>query len=121
METISRATTAVPATVLPNPDRVVKEAQNQLASDIHVLVSDAEELLKSTAAYSGESVNAARVKFQATLENVKRRVAAAQSAAMGKVDETAKASYDYVRENPWKTVGVAVAVGLVVGVLLHKK
>lgn len=120
METISRATTAVPATVLPNPDRVVK-ARNQLASDIHVLVSDAEELLKSTAAYSGESVNAARIKFQATLENVKRRVAAAQSAAMGKVNETAKVSYDYVRENPWKTVGVALAVSLVVGVLFHKK
>ena len=120
METISRATTAVPATVLPNPDKVVK-ARNQLASDIHVLVSDAEEQLKSTAAYPGESVSAARAKFQATLENVKGRATAAQSAAMGKVDETAKASYDYVRENPWKTVGVAVAVGLVVGVLLHKK
>jgi ElaB/YqjD/DUF883 family membrane-anchored ribosome-binding protein len=120
METNSRALTAIPAKVLPNPDKMVK-AGNQLASDIHVLVSDAEELLKSTAAYSGESVNAARVKFQATLENVKGRVAAAQSAAMGKVNETAKASYDYVRENPWKMVGVAVAVGLVVGVLLHKK
>ena len=120
METNSRATTAVPATVLPNPDKVVK-ARNQLASDIQVLVSDAEELLKSTAAYSGERVNAARVKFQATLENVKGRVTAAQSAAMDKVNETAKASHDYVREHPWKTVGIAVAVGLIVGVLLHKK
>jgi ElaB/YqjD/DUF883 family membrane-anchored ribosome-binding protein len=120
METNTRATTAVPATVLPNSDNVVK-ARNQMAKDIQVLVSDAEELLKSTAAYSGESVNAARVKFQATLENVKGRVSAAQSAAMGKVNETAKASYDYARENPWKTAGIAVAVGLVVGVLLRKK
>jgi len=120
METNSHVETTMPAKMLPNPDNVVK-ARHQVAKDIQVLVSDAEELLKSTAAYSGESVNAARVKFQATLENVKGRVTAAQSAAMGKVNETAKASYDYVRENPWKTVGVAVVVGLVVGVLLHKK
>jgi ElaB/YqjD/DUF883 family membrane-anchored ribosome-binding protein len=48
-------------------------------------------------------------------------VADAQSAAVGKVKDTFKATDGYVRENPWKTVGVAVAVGLVVGVLLHKK
>jgi ElaB/YqjD/DUF883 family membrane-anchored ribosome-binding protein len=106
--------------VLPNFDKVVN-ARNQLASDIHVLVSEAEELLKSTATYSGESINAARVKFQATLENVKGRVADAQSAAMGKAKKTVKATDGYVQENPWKMVGVAVAVGLVVGVLLHKK
>jgi ElaB/YqjD/DUF883 family membrane-anchored ribosome-binding protein len=39
----------------------VLNAKNQLASDFNTLVTDAEALLKSTANYSGETVNQARV------------------------------------------------------------
>jgi len=40
---------------------------------------------------------------------------------VGKVKETVKATDGHVRENPWKMVGVAAAIGLVVGVLLQRK
>jgi ElaB/YqjD/DUF883 family membrane-anchored ribosome-binding protein len=120
MQTTNHAETEIPEKVRPDSDRVVT-AGNRLASDIRVLVSDAEELLKSTATYSGEGINAARVKFRATLESFKERVVDAQSAAVGKVKETVKATDGYVRENPWKMVGVAAAIGLVVGVLLQRK
>jgi ElaB/YqjD/DUF883 family membrane-anchored ribosome-binding protein len=32
----------------------------------------------------------------------------------------ADATHDYVRENPWKVLGVAVLAGLLVGVLLRR-
>ena len=96
-------------------------AKNQLASDFNTLISDAEALLKSTASYSGETVNDARVKFQDTLDHFKSRAADAQTAALAKFDRAATATDTYVHDNPWKVVGVAAAVGLVLGVLLHKK
>lgn len=120
METNSHLATTMPAKVLPNSDAVV-EARNRLKSDLGVLVADARELLKDTATCSGESINAARVKLQATLESLKGRVTDAQGAAKVKAKETFEATDSYVRENPWKAVGVAAVVGLLFGVLLQKK
>ena len=103
-----------------NTDKLLK-AKNQLASDFNALISDAEALLKSTASYSGETVSDARVKFKDTLDHFKSRAADAQTAALAKFDRAATATDTYVHDNPWKVVGVAAAVGLVLGVLLHKK
>ena len=99
-----------------SPDRVLR-AKNRVASDFNALVSDAEELLRSTATYSGENVNAARARFQDTLAHFKDRIYDAQSAAAGRWREADV----YVHDHPWKIVGVAAAVGLLVGVLLHRK
>jgi ElaB/YqjD/DUF883 family membrane-anchored ribosome-binding protein len=92
-----------------------------MAQDFNALVSDAEELLRSTASYSGESVNAARTRFRDTLDDFKSRVSDAQSAAAGKWNQASEASALYVRENPWKVIGAAAALGLIIGVLLHRK
>ena len=101
-------------------DKVLK-AKTQLAKDFDALVADAEDLLKSTATYSGESLAAARGKFQDTLDGFKGRIADAQEAALGKVNQAAAATNGYVHENPWKIVGAAAVVGLVVGVLMHRR
>ena len=104
----------------PNADQVVR-AKNQLASDFSTLVSDAEELLRSTATYSGDSVNAARARFKDTLDHFKGRVSDAQYAAVGRFNHAAKATDTYVHENPWKVLGLAAAVGVIFGLLVHRK
>src|SRR6185295_6386773 len=97
------------------------KAKDQLASDFGTLVSDAEDLLKSTATYSGETVAAARSRFQDTLDHVKTTLSDAQSAVVTKVDRTAAATQEYAQENPWKLMGAAMLVGVVVGMLLHQR
>jgi ElaB/YqjD/DUF883 family membrane-anchored ribosome-binding protein len=102
------------------PDKVTL-AKRQLASDFSALVSDAEELLKSTASYSEESVNAARDRFKGTLDEFKGRISDAQDAAVGKWNDTAAATNGYVHDNPWRVVGAAAVVGVIVGVLMHRR
>ena len=96
-------------------------ARNQLSSDFSTLVSDAEQLLHSTANYSGETINAARDRFQNTLEHFKGRVSDAQSAAVGKWNRAAAATDGYVHENPWKVIGAVAAVGVLIACLLPRK
>jgi|SRR5262245_6470320 len=103
-----------------NSEKFLK-AKNQLSSDFNALVSDAEALLKSTASYSGEAVNEARTRFQDSLNYFKGRIADTQSAAMAKFDRAATTTQTYVHDNPWKVVGVAAAIGVLLGILLHKK
>jgi len=99
----------------------VLQAKDQLASDFGALVSDAEELLKSTAKYSGEGLNSARVKFRDNLDQFKGRLAGAQDAALNRWNRTAEATNGYVHENPWKIVSAAAAVGVLLGFLLRRK
>ena len=96
-------------------------AKNQLASDFSTLVSDAEQLLHSTANYSGETINAARDRFQNTLEHFKGRVSDAQATAAGTWNRAANATDGYVHENPWKVIGAVAAVSLLVAFLLPRK
>ena len=100
------------------PSKVLM-AKNRLAEDFDTLVSDAEALLKSTATYSGESLVAARGKFQDTLNQFRGRVSDARGAAVGKINHAATATHEYVHENPWKVVGAAVVAGVIFGILMQ--
>lgn len=40
---------------------------------------------------------------------------------MAKTKEAALATDEYVRANPWESVGVAAAVGLVIGMLIARR
>jgi len=106
---------------MPSKSDKFVRAKDQLASDFGTLVSDAEELLRSTASYSGDAVNTARDKFKGTLDYYKGRVAETQKTVVGKIDQAATATDGYVHENPWRVAGVAALVGLLIGVLLHRK
>lgn len=98
-------------------DEVSKE---KLMQDLRVVVSDAEELLRATANQAGEKMSAARERIQENLAATKERLAAAQHQAAVKTREAAKATDAYVHENPWKAVGIAAGVGLVIGMLISR-
>ena len=95
-------------------------SKEKLMQDLRVVVADAEELLRATAGQAGEKVSAARERIQENLVAAKARLAAAQEAITAKTKQAAKATDEYVHENPWKAVGIAAGVGLVVGMLISR-
>ena len=98
-------------------DEVSKE---KLMQDMRVVVADAEELLRATAGQAGEKISAARERIQENLAAAKERLAAAQESMVAKTKQAAKATDEYVHENPWRAVGIAAGVGLVVGMLISR-
>jgi len=98
-------------------DEVSKE---KLMQDLRMVVSDAEELLRATAGQAGEKASAARERIQENLLAAKERLAAAQQHVTEKTQEMAKATDEYVHENPWQAVGIAAGVGLIVGMLISR-
>jgi ElaB/YqjD/DUF883 family membrane-anchored ribosome-binding protein len=113
MQTMGKIARVLPA----NPEKVVK-AKNQLLSDLSDLVSDAEQLLASTAAYSGETIAGARTKFKDSLDHFKTRVSEAQSSAASQFDSAAAATQQYAHDNPWKIAGIAALAGALLSALL---
>ncbi len=96
-------------------------SKEQLMADFRVVVNDAEALLKATANQTGDKLAAARAKVEESLEVARARLAEAQSAVVAKTKAAAKATDAYVHENPWNAVGIAAAVGLLVGILIGRR
>lgn len=95
-------------------------SKEKLMQDLRVVVADAEELLRATAGQAGEKVSAARERIQENLEAAKERLAAAQETVVIRTKQAAKATDEYVHENPWKAVGIAAGAGLIVGMLISR-
>ena len=99
-------------------NEVTKE---KLVADLKVVVEDAEELLKVTAGQVGEKATELRGKLQEKLKDAKRHVAEAEKLIVDKTKEAAKATDHFVHEHPWKAVGIAAGVGLIIGLLISRR
>jgi ElaB/YqjD/DUF883 family membrane-anchored ribosome-binding protein len=96
-------------------------SKEQLIDDFKVVVADAEALLKATAHQGGEKLAEVRAKAEESLRVAKDRMAEAQAALLVKTKAAAKATDAYVHENPWRAVGAAAGVGLVIGLLVGRR
>ncbi len=95
-------------------------SKEKLMQDLQLVVSDAEELLRATAGQAGDKVTAAREKIQDSLKGARARLEEAQEAMLEKTKQAARATDDYVHENPWRAVGIAAGFGLLVGMLISR-
>jgi ElaB/YqjD/DUF883 family membrane-anchored ribosome-binding protein len=92
-----------------------------LKADLAAVMRDAEALMKASADAGGDKVNEARTRIRESLESAKRRLIEAERSAMRQGEEAVAATEDYVKRNPWQSVGIAAGVGLVIGVLLARR
>ncbi|TAK42962.1 MAG: DUF883 family protein [Betaproteobacteria bacterium] len=96
-------------------------SKDKLVADLKIVVADAEELLRATASQAGEKVGVARERIQASLANARVKLIEAERALAERTRQAAKVADEYVHENPWQAVGIAAAVGLVLGVLISRR
>ena len=93
----------------------------QLVKDFKVLVADAEALLTETANHGGEKLADVRAKTEQSLRVMKERMAKAQDELIDKTKAAAKATDAYVHENPWKAIGTAAGLALLIGWLMGRR
>lgn len=95
--------------------------KDKLMSDLRVVISDAEEMLRMTADEVGESAADLRSRVQARMNQAKADLIHLQEAAVAKAKAAGHATDEFVHENPWKSIGIAAGVGLVVGLLIGRR
>lgn len=96
-------------------------AREQLMSDLKSVISDAEQWLRNGSQMTGEELAAAKAKFERTLVSAKADLIRLEEAVVERTKEAAKATDEYVHENPWKAVGIGAAIGLALGVLISRR
>lgn len=95
--------------------------KEQLMADLKLVLADAEALLAATAGDAGAGMAELRERVQSTLSQAKTGLIEAQGAVIDKAKAAAKATDAYVHENPWKSIGVAAGVGLLLGMLISRR
>ncbi|PKL16893.1 MAG: DUF883 domain-containing protein [Spirochaetae bacterium HGW-Spirochaetae-5] len=96
-------------------------ARKKLAADLRAVIADTEELLKATAGQAGDKIQSARTRVEETLRSARARIDTLEDSAMENVKASAKATDQYVHENPWQLIGIAAGMGLIFGWLLGRK
>lgn len=95
--------------------------KEKLTADLRVVIADAEDLLKATAAQQGEKINAVRARVEGSLGAARSWVVELEQTAEEKAKDAAKATDVYVHENPWQAVAIAAGIGFVIGTLARRK
>lgn len=96
-------------------------SKEKLVADLKILIGDTEELLRATAGQAGEKIATARERIQASLAVYKAKLADAERALLERTKEAARATDEYVHDNPWQAVGVAAGIGFLLGMLIARR
>jgi ElaB/YqjD/DUF883 family membrane-anchored ribosome-binding protein len=93
----------------------------QLVDDLKVVMRDAEALIRATSAQTGEKIQEVRARAEESLRQAKARLVEVEEEALRRAREVAEATEEYVRDNPWQSLGIAAGVGLVLGILIARR
>lgn len=96
-------------------------AREKLIADFKAVVVDTEELLRATANQTSERVASARARAEESLASAKEQFAALGEDVVERGRAAARSTEEYVRANPWQSISIAAAVGLLVGLLAGRK
>jgi ElaB/YqjD/DUF883 family membrane-anchored ribosome-binding protein len=95
--------------------------RDKFVQDMRLVISDAEELLRATANQAGEKISVARERIQDSLHQAKVKLAEAEAVLMERGKQAARYTDEYVHENPWRAIGVAAAIGLLLGLVIGRR
>src|SRR5438876_11542081 len=101
----------------PRSSQEIAQSTEKLLQDLKTVVRDGEELLRAGAHELGERGEAAREKLTAALEAAKETRRRIEERAVA----SAKATDRLIREYPYQSIGIAFGIGLLIGVLAHRK
>ena len=95
--------------------------KDKLMADLRVVIADAEEILRLTANQAGDGITDFRIRMQAKLQQAQADLAELQELALAKVKAAGLAADEYVHDNPWRAIGAAAGIGLVIGLLIGRR
>jgi len=100
---------------------MAKTSSEKLLSDFQAVIADTEELMKSVSSDGAGKTQALREKVQQNLKQAKDYLEDIEETVVDKSKVAARITDDYVHENAWRTIGIAVGLGILIGFLLRDR
>ena len=109
--------------VIETAKRVGRAVENGGAGrdEWHRLVADVEDLVKKVANVDDADIARIRTRVEHTLSEAKASASAGVAAVRGRAEHASEATDEYVHENPWGAIGIAAAVGIIIGFIASRR
>ena len=98
-----------------------EEGRDRLVDDMSTVLSEAEEMLKRAATETGDKARDLRSQVETNLLRAKLKLQEYEGEAIDHAKAAARFTDDYVHDNPWRSIGIAAAVGLLIGLLMNRR
>ena len=95
--------------------------RGKLVDDFATVLAEAEDMLKRAAAETGDKARDLRAQVETKLLRAKLRLQEIEGEAVDRAKDAARATDDYVHDNPWQAIGIAAAIGVLVGLLMSRR
>jgi ElaB/YqjD/DUF883 family membrane-anchored ribosome-binding protein len=104
---------------------VPSPSKDKLLNEFNAVVAETEQLLKSVASIGSDQAGVLKGNVDQALASATDQVADIRERFLAQASAAAKATDDYVKQNPWQAIGmvtlVAAAAGLVSGLLIARR
>jgi ElaB/YqjD/DUF883 family membrane-anchored ribosome-binding protein len=97
------------------------DARENLMNDMKNVINEAEHWLGGARSRGGENMRTVKEKFESTLNTAKTDLAKLQANVTERGKLAAHSADTYVKDNPWTSVGLGAAVGVLLGLLIGRK
>jgi ElaB/YqjD/DUF883 family membrane-anchored ribosome-binding protein len=98
--------------------RKVKKYANASLNDF---LDNVDDLTKAIKDVETPDIARVRAKVKIALSAAKSALADSASQVRGQARQLTRTTDSYVRDNPWQVVGIAAAVGVVLGVMMSRR
>lgn len=96
-------------------------ARERLMTDLQTLAHDAEDLLKATAGDVSDKAKEARSRVAAALDRAKTTCVHLQEQTIATAKAAAKKTDTVIREHPYESLGVALGIGVLIGIVIARR
>lgn len=96
-------------------------SRDALITDVKSGLNNVEELLREAASSTGDRATELRDSALASLRTARESLVDLQENMLERGKKAARATDDYVHDNPWRSLGIAVATGFVIGLLINRR
>jgi len=91
------------------------ETHAEVEASVRDLLLGVEDLLRTTAAYGGAEIEAARSRLKTQLDAIRERTDWYEQSVFDHYRRVSETTDKYVRAHAWQTIGAAAALGVLLG------
>ena len=98
-----------------------ERSREALVKDFADVLAEADALLKQAAKESGDKASDLRAQVETKLRTARIRLQEMQDDAVDRAKAAARATDEYVHDNPWQAIGIGAAIGFLVGLVVSRR
>ena len=95
--------------------------RERLLDDLRAVLHTAEEFAHAASTQTGDKLASARSKMEATLQNTRAHLEAAEAVVTASAKEAVATTERSIKDHPWTAVSISAGIGLLVGILIGRR